>query len=215
MKKNGLFEGFFFGPQAIAIQFATFCATLAAHYMTIIYILIGIVAVLVIWLIAAFNGLVRARNRSDEAWSDIGVQLKRRHDLIPNLVETVKGYAVHEGGVFQKVTEARTRAMGAGNPKAQADAENMLSNTLKTLFAVAENYPDLKANANFLDLQRELADAENKIQAARRFFNSNVLLLNTKIDTFPTNLIAGSFGFQKKTFFELGAGEGAVPQVKF
>jgi len=184
--------------------------------MVTLYILIGIAAVLVLWLIYAYNSLVLGRNRSDEAWSDINVQLKRRHDLIPNLVETVKGYAAHESGLFQKVTEARTRAMGAGDPKSLAAAENVLAGTLKTLFAVAENYPDLKANANFLDLQRELADAENKIQAARRFYNSNVLVLNTRIDSFPTNLVAGSFGFQKKTFFELEeAGEAAVPQVRF
>lgn len=183
--------------------------------MLMIYILLGIIALIIVWLIWAYNSLVLARNRSDEAWSDINVQLKRRHDLIPNVVETVKGYASHESGVFQKVTEARTRAMGATDPKAKIDAENVLSNTLKTLFAVAENYPELKANANFLDLQRELADTENKIQAARRFYNSNVLLLNTKIDTFPTNLIASSFGFVKKSFFEVEESETALPQVRF
>lgn len=179
------------------------------------YIVLGIIGAFGLWLIWAYNSLVLARNRSDEAWSDIEVQLKRRHDLIPNVVETVKGYAAHESGVFQKVTEARTRAMGAKDPKSLGDAENVLSNTLKTLFAVAESYPDLKANANFLDLQRELADAENKIQAARRFYNSNVLVLNTKIDSFPTNLMAGAFGFQKKTFFGADESDNVLPQVKF
>lgn len=179
------------------------------------YILLAIIAIVVIWLVAAFNGLVRTRNQSDEAWSDIEVQLKRRHDLIPNVVNAVKGYAAHESGVFQKVTEARTRAMGAQNPAEKEAAENMLSGTLKSLFAVAENYPDLKANANFLELQRELSDTENKIQAARRFYNTNVLALNTKIDTFPTNLIASGFGFLKKNFFQSDEGETALPEVRF
>ncbi len=136
-----------------------------------------------------------------EAWSDIDVQLKRRYDLIPNLVETVRGYMAHERGVFEKVTEARTKALGAQNKTEKADAENILSGTLKTLFAVSENYPELKANANFLDLQRELADTENKIQAARRFYNGNVMDYNTKTETFPTNLIAGPLGFKKEEFF--------------
>ncbi|KKW22238.1 MAG: LemA family protein [Parcubacteria group bacterium GW2011_GWB1_52_7] len=183
--------------------------------MTITYIILGAIAILVVWLIWAYNSLVLARNRSDESWSDINVQLKRRHDLIPNVVETVKGYAAHEKGVFESVTNARSRAMGAKDPKSLGEAENALTNTLKTLFAVAEAYPDLKANANFLDLQRELADTENKIQAARRFYNSNVLVLNTKIDSFPTNIVAGAFSFGKKDFFEIEEVEKALPQVKF
>ena len=171
--------------------------------MTILYIILGIVAFIILWLIFAYNSLIRRRYRVKEAWSDIDVQLKRRYDLIPNLVETVKGYMAHERGVFEKVTEARTRAMGAGTKEEKLGAENTLSNTLKTLFAVSENYPDLKANANFLDLQRELADTENKIQAARRFYNGNVMDYNTKIDTFPTNLVVGALGFKKEEFFGL------------
>ncbi len=172
-----------------------------------------------LWVILAYNRLVSLMYRAKEAMSDIDVQLKRRYDLIPNLVETVKGYMAHERGVFEKVTEARTRAMSterAGGVKNMAEAENMLSGTLKTLFAVAENYPDLKANANFLDLQRELADTENKIQAARRFYNTNVMALNTKIDAFPTNLIASSFGFSKIEFFGIDSQAEKEPvKVKF
>lgn len=171
------------------------------NFLTFTNIIIVIVVVIVLWLILTFNGLIRRRYRVREAWSDIDVQLKRRYDLIPNLVETVKGYMAHERGVFEKVTEARTRALGAQGKIEKADAENILSNTLKTLFAVSENYPELKANANFLDLQRELADTENKIQAARRFYNSNVMDYNTKIHIFPTNLIAGGLGFKKEEFF--------------
>jgi len=166
---------------------------------SIILIVVGIVA---LWVIFAYNSFVRLSYRAKEAWSDIEVQLKRRYDLIPNVVETVKGYVKHERGTLEEVTKARTRAMGAEAIKDKAEAENMLSATLKTLFAVSENYPDLKANANFLDLQRELADTENKIQAARRFYNSQVRDLNTKIETFPYNLIAGPFKFEKKDFFE-------------
>lgn len=171
------------------------------NYLNLTNIIIVIFAVLVLWLIFTFNSLVRRRYRVREAWSDIEVQLKRRYDLIPNVVETVKGYMAHERGVFEKVTEARTRAMGAGTKEEKLGAENILSGTLKTLFAVSENYPELKANANFLDLQRELADTENKIQAARRFYNGNVMDYNTKIATFPTNLIAGTLGFKKEEFF--------------
>jgi LemA protein len=173
--------------------------------MTIIYI---ILAVVVLWLIAMFNGLIRTRTRVDEAWADIDVQLKRRYDLIPNLVETVKGYAAHESGVLEKVTEARNMAIGSGamgTPEARDKAENALSGTLKSLFAVAENYPDLKANQNFLSLQSELSDTENKIQAARRFYNSVVRDLNTKISVFPTNIFANMFGFAKREFFGLDA----------
>jgi len=180
---------------------------------TIILIAIAVVA---LWLVFTFNGLVRRRFRVREAWSDIDVQLKRRYDLIPNLVETVKGYMTHERTVFEKVTEARTKAMGANTKEEKLGAENILSGTLKTLFAVSENYPELKANANFLDLQRELADTENKIQAARRFYNGNVMDLNTKIETFPTNLIAGTFGFKKEEFFGIEKEEEREPvKVKF
>lgn len=170
--------------------------------MNITYLIIAIAALVVLWVIAAYNSFVRLTYRAKEAWSDIEVQLKRRYDLIPNLVETVKGYVKHERETLEKVTEARTKAMGASGLQDKAEAENMLSATLKTLFAVSENYPDLKANANFLDLQRELADTENKIQAARRFYNTNVRDLNTKIETFPSNMIARLFRFEKKEFFE-------------
>ncbi len=164
-----------------------------------------LVALIIVWVIAAFNGLVRVRNRAQEAWADIDVQLKRRHDLIPNLIETVKGYAAHEKSVFEDVTKARTQALGAqsaGNKEDMASAENALSGTLKTLFAVAENYPDLKANQNFLALQQELTDTEDKIQAARRFYNGMVMDLNTRIQTFPTNLIASLFKFVPEEFFQ-------------
>ncbi len=184
--------------------------------MTILYIILGIIALIILWLVLTFNGLIRRRYRVREAWSDINVQLKRRYDLIPNLVETVKGYMAHEKDVFEKVTEARARAMGAGSKNEKLGAESALSNTLKTLFAVSENYPDLKANANFLDLQRELADTENKIQAARRFYNGNVMDYNTKIDTFPSNLIAGAFRFKKEEFFGLESGSEREPvKVRF
>jgi LemA protein len=183
--------------------------------MTILWVLMGIVAVLIIWLIAVYNGLVRLKNRVDEAWSDIDVQLKRRYDLIPNLVNTVKGYAAHEKEVFEKVTEARTRAMGAQSAGDKAQAENMLSQTLKSLFAVAEAYPDLKANQNFLELQRELTDTEDKIQASRRFYNGNVRDFNTKIQVFPNNMIAGSLGYVAREFFEAGEGEKEAVKVEF
>ncbi|MDP3710507.1 MAG: LemA family protein [bacterium] len=178
------------------------------------YIILFMIGLVILWLIWMYNSLIRKRNRVDEAWSDIEVQLKRRYDLIPNVMETVKGYASHEQGVFQKVTEARTQAMGAKNAHEQAAAENVLSNTLKTLFAVAENYPDLKANANFLDLQRELADTENKIQSARRFFNSTILDYNSYIQSFPTNIMASVFGFGKKEFFDLEDNHPAQEPVK-
>lgn len=180
---------------------------------TIIYILI---AVLVIWAIFAYNGFIRLVTRAKEAWSDIEVQMKRRYDLIPNLVNTVKGYASHESGTFEKVTEARTKAMGAQSVKDHAEAENMLSSTLKSIFALSENYPDLKANQNFLELQRELSDTENKIQASRRFYNANVRDLNIKIETFPSNLIAKIFSFSKLEFFELEDGAAREPvKVQF
>ncbi|MDQ5890050.1 MAG: LemA protein [Patescibacteria group bacterium] len=184
----------------------------------LIYIVIGLVVVVVLWLAMAYNGFVTLVNRTKEAWADIDVQLKRRYDLIPNLVNTVKGYAAHEAGTLEKVTEARTAAMNAGSVKEQEQAENMLSGALKSLFAVSESYPDLKANTNFLELQRELSDTENKIQAARRFYNGNVRDLNTKIESFPSNIIAGIFRFAKREFFELEAGEEVARQpveVKF
>lgn len=184
--------------------------------MTIIKFIIGIIVLAVIWLIWIFNRLVTLRNRTQEAWADIDVQLKRRYDLIPNLVETVKGYATHERELFEKVTVARTKAMSAGTVGEKAQAENMLSSTLKSLFAVAENYPDLKAAQNFLELQRELTDTEDKVQAARRFYNGNVRDLNIKIETFPTNLIARSLGFKKMEFFELTEEAAREPvKVKF
>jgi LemA protein len=163
-------------------------------------IVLVVVVVLVLWLIGAFNGLIRTRNQAQEAFSDIDVQLKRRYDLIPNLVESVKGYMTHEAGVFKKVTQARTQAMQATGA-AKAGAEDNLSGALKSLFAVAENYPQLKANENFLSLQTELTDTEDKIQAARRFYNGMVRDLNTKIQAFPSNIIAGMFGFKKMDFF--------------
>ncbi|HLC45109.1 MAG TPA: LemA family protein [Patescibacteria group bacterium] len=166
----------------------------------IFFILIVVVA---LWFIGVYNSLVRSRNRVDEAWSDIEVQLKRRYDLIPNLVNTVKGYAKHEDSVFTKVTEARTRAMAATAPQDRLQAENMLSSTLKSLFAVAEAYPELKANQNFLQLQTDLTDTEDKIQASRRFFNGNVRDYNTKLQVFPTNLLASMFGFTARTFFDI------------
>lgn len=171
--------------------------------MNTLYIISAIVGFLLLSLIFIFNNLIRKRNRVEEAWSDIEVQMKRRYDLIPNVVETVKGYAAHEKGVLENVTKARTQAMGAHSNAEHAQAENMLSNTLKTLFAVAENYPDLKANANFLDLQRELADTENKIQSARRFYNSNVRDYNIAIESFPANMIAGTLSFPRKELFDL------------
>ena len=159
---------------------------------------------------------MHAERQPDEAWSDIDVQLKRRYDLIPNLVNAVKGYAAHESGVFEKVTQARAQAMGATTPTDKAAAENMLAGTLKSLFAVSEAYPELKANENFIKLQDELADTENKIQASRRFYNGNVRDLNTKIQTFPTNVFASMLGFTARAFFEAASdAERANPQVQF
>ena len=171
--------------------------------MALTSIILIIAAVVVLWIVTIFNRLITLKNRTKEAWSDIDVQLKRRYDLIPNLVETVKGYAAHEKEVFQKVTEARTRAMGAQTVKEKGEAENFLSSTLKTLFAVAENYPQLRAAENFLELQRELTDTEDKIQAARRFYNGNARDLNIVIESFPSNIIAGIFTFKQAEFFEL------------
>lgn len=176
---------------------------------TIILIVLGAI---VLWVIFAYNGFVRLVTRTKEAWADIDVQLKRRYDLIPNLVEAVKGYATHEKTAFENVTKARAAAMGAGTVAEHAQAENMLTGALKSLFAVSEAYPDLKANQNFLALQGELSDTENKIQAARRFYNGNARDLNIAIDSFPGNMIAKSFNFSKQEFFELGEGEAAAKQ---
>lgn len=181
-------------------------------------IILIVVIVLVLWVISAYNRFVKLRTRSEEAWADIDVQMKRRFDLIPNLIETVKGYAAHESQTFEKVTEARTKAMGAQTVAEHAEAENMLTGALKSLFAVSEAYPDLKANTNFLELQRELSDTENKIQAARRFYNTNVRDFNIATETFPSNVIAKWFKFVKKEFFELAEGEQAAREpvaVKF
>ena len=178
--------------------------------MTILYILLGILVLLVIYVIFAYNGFVAKVNRAKEAWADIDVQLKRRYDLIPNLVETVKGYATHERATLDSVTAARANAMNAQTVGEQAAAENMLTGALKSLFAVSEAYPDLKANQNFLELQRELSDTENKIMASRRFYNSTVQELNTSVESFPGNVIASSFGFRNMDLFELTDAESAA-----
>lgn len=185
--------------------------------MPISWIAIAIVVLIVLFVIFIYNSLIRSRNRAEEAWADIEVQLKRRYDLIPNLVNTVKGYATQESGVLEKVTEARTRAMGAQTVQEHQQDENMLSGTLKSLFAVAESYPDLKSNQNFLQLQTDLADTENKIQAARRFYNGNVRDFNTKIEVFPTNVFASMLGFSKKQFFDIDddGPESQPVEVKF
>ena len=165
-------------------------------------VLIAVAVLLVLWVVVTYNGLVRLRNRIQNAWAQIDVQLRRRYDLIPNLVETVKGYAAHEKGTFQAVTEARANAINAQGPVEQAKAENMISSALKSLFAVSEAYPDLKANQNFLALQEELSGTEGRISYARQYYNDAVLRLNTKIQTFPTNILAGMFGFKEHEYFE-------------
>lgn len=180
-----------------------------------LWIVLGIVAVIVLWVIMSFNRLIVLRTRVEEAWADIEVQLKRRYNLIPNLVNTVKGYAGHEKSVFENVTKARAAAMGATGMADKAQAENMLSSTLKSLFAVAENYPQLKANENFLQLQKELTDTEDKIQYSRRFYNTNVRDFNIKTQVVPTNIIANLFGFKKKDMFEAEAQAREVPKVQF
>jgi LemA protein len=184
--------------------------------ITLFWIVLIVVVVAVAYVLMAYNSLVRMRNQVKEAWSDIDVQLKRRHNLIPNLVEAVKGYAKHESQAFENVTKARAAAIGAQTPAAHAQAENMLTGALKSLFAVAEAYPDLKANTNFLELQRELSDTENKIQASRRFYNGMVRDFNTATETVPSNIIANMFGFKAAEFFELESeAEKAAPEVKF
>jgi LemA protein len=183
------------------------------------WIIIAVIVVIVIALIAMYNGLVRANVRVDEAWSDITVQLKRRADLIPNLVNTVKGYATHEKGVFEQVTEARAQTLSAQSPAEAGKAENQFQAALKSLFAVAEAYPDLKASDNFKELQAELVDTEDKIQASRRFYNGSARDLNTKIKVFPTNIFASMMGFKIRQFFEVDEAEQANIQkpadVKF
>jgi LemA protein len=168
-----------------------------------LYIVIAVVVILFLWFIGTYNRLISAKNAADNSWADIDVQLKRRYDLIPNLVETVKGYAGHEKTLFENVTKARSVAMGAKTPEEHAAAENALAGTLKTLFAVAENYPDLKASQNFMELQGELRDTEDKVQASRRFYNANVRDWNTLIQQFPTNTIANSMKFKALQFFEI------------
>jgi LemA protein len=171
------------------------------------FIVLGIIVLLLVIVIFIYNSLVRAKVRTDEAWSDITVQLKRRYDLIPNLVNTVKGYAKHERTVLDEVTKARTEAMGAQTVGQAAQADNMFQQALKSLFAVAENYPDLKANQGFQQLQAEVVDTEDKIQAARRFYNGAARDLNIKIQTFPTNMFAGAMGFKQREFFDVDANQ--------
>ena len=175
------------------------------------WIVLAIIAVLVFYVIMAFNALVRGRNQATEAWSDIDTHLKRRYELIPNLVETVKGYAKHESSTFEKVAQARSVAMNqSGGPENHTAAENTLSRTLRSVFALSESYPDLKASQNFIELQKEITDTEDKIQASRRFYNSIVLSFNNRTQTFPSNVIAGIFNFKRLAFFELDESETAA-----
>ncbi|MDD5067519.1 MAG: LemA family protein [bacterium] len=174
-----------------------------------------VLAILAFWFIAIYNGFIRLRNRADEAWSGIDVQLKRRYDLIPNVVETVKGYAKHEQGTFQKVVQARAQAINASGVKAQAEAENMLTGALKSLFAVAEAYPDLKANQNFMELQKTLAELEEQIQMSRRYYNGVVRDYNIQCEAFPSALIASMFAFKKRDFFEINESEKQNVKVSF
>ncbi len=184
--------------------------------MIAVWIILGLVVVIVIYLVALYNGLIGKRNRVDNSWAQIEVQLKRRHDLIPNLVETVKGYAAHERGTFEAVTQARAAAMGAQGPAQAAAAEGILGQALGRLFAVAEAYPDLKASTNFLDLQTQLQDTENKVAVSRQVYNDTVLTYNNGIQVFPAVLIAGPFGFTRREFFEVEAdGDRQVPTVSF
>jgi LemA protein len=179
------------------------------------WIILGIVVVIGFMLVGMYNQLVQLRVRTDSAWSDIDVQLKRRHDLIPNLVETVKGYAAHEKGTFENVAKFRSMAMQATTPADKAAAENQLTGALKSLFAVAESYPELKANEEFLQLQGSLSQIEDSIQNSRRYYNAVVRDLNTRIQSFPTNILAGTFGFQQRQFFETEAGDREPVAVKF
>lgn len=179
-------------------------------------ILLIIVAVVVIAAVGIYNGLIKLRNTSEQAWSDVDVQLKRRYDLVPNLVETVKGYASHEKETFEKVVQARNQAMSAQTPEGKGKAENFLQATLKSLFALSEAYPELKANQNFIELQSELSEIEEHIQMARRYYNAVVRDLNTKIESVPSNIVAGMFSFEKREYFELEmAEEREAPEVSF
>jgi LemA protein len=178
------------------------------------YILIGVLVLVVLYAVSAFNGFVTRKNRTEEAWADIEVQLKRRYDLIPNLVNAVKGYATHESTAFEKVTEARAKAMSAKTAGEHSKTEAMLGQAITGLFGIAEAYPELKANTNFLELQRELSDTENKIQAARRFYNSNVRDLNTAVEQFPGNVIASAFSFKKMELFDLADDDVAQKPVE-
>jgi LemA protein len=186
--------------------------------MTILWIIIAIVAVIALWFIAAYNRFITFKNRTNEAWADIEVQLKRRYDLIPNLINTVKGYAAHESGTLEKVIAARNLAMQSGGASPEhAQAENQLSGALKSIFALSESYPDLKANTNFLELQRELSDTENKLQSSRRFYNSNVRDFTTALETFPSNIVGNMFKFSAPKYFDIpdDGVESKVVEVKF
>src|SRR5437588_7326363 len=184
--------------------------------MIVLVVLVALIVLVGLYFIVGYNGLVRLRNRIQGAWAQIDVQLRRRYDLIPNLVETVKGYAAHEKSTFEAVTEARANAINAQGPAQQAQAENAITGALKSLFAVAEAYPDLKANQNFLNLQEELTSTEGRIAYARQFYNDTVQGLNTKIETFPANLLAGAFGFEQREYFELDdPGQREAPRVQF
>lgn len=180
--------------------------------ITYILLIFAIVAVLIV---ALYNGLIRLKNKAEESWSNIDTQLKRRYDLIPNLVETVKGYATHESSTLEKVVQARTSAMNAKSFKEKQEAENVLSGALKSIFALSENYPDLKANQSFMDLQKNLTDTENQIQLSRNNYNNAVNELNTKVEKFPGNLIANMFGFTKREFFQISEEEKKVAKVSF
>jgi len=179
-------------------------------------IIIAIIAIIAFAAVGIYNGLIKLRNTSEQAWSDVDVQLKRRYDLIPNLIETVKGYASHEKETFEKVVQARNQAMGASSPGEKAQAENFLQSTLKSLFALSEAYPELKANQNFLDLQDELSNIEEQIQLARRYYNAVVRDLNTKIESVPSNIVANMFHFENREYFELDSEEEReTPKVDF
>ena len=183
--------------------------------MIAVIVIVVIVVLIVGFFWLGYNSLVKRRNQVDNAWSQIDVQLKRRHDLIPNLVETVKGYAAHERGTFEAVTQARANAINAQSPAEQAQAENVLSGALKSLFAVAEAYPDLKANQNFLNLQEELTSSEDRVAYARQYYNDSVLSYNTQIQKFPTVILAGMFNFEKREFFDAAPEDTETPQVSF
>ncbi len=179
------------------------------------YIILGLVVIVLLWIVAAYNGLITSRNEAENAWAQIDVQLKRRFDLIPNLMETVKGYMKHEKELLENVTKARAAVMSAQSVDKKAEASNMLSSTLKSLFAVSENYPKLRANENFMQLQEELTGTENKIAYSRQHYNDAVMIFNTKLEMFPTNTIAGIFSFRKKDFFNAPEDEKKNVKVSF